>query len=181
MKPEVLQSEIVFQGKVFTVRRDAVRLPNGRVAHLDIIAHHGAVTMLPIDAEGNVWFVRQYRHAAGETILELPAGTLEPGEPPEACAARELQEEIGMAAENLTLLGEFYLAPGYSTEYQYIYLATGLTPSSLPQDADEILEPVAFPYEEVVKMAREGKIRDAKTLAALFLAAARGVVELVGR
>jgi len=168
----IKRSEQVFQGKVFDVRRDWVRLPNGGETVLDIITHHGAVTLVPLDAEDRIWFVRQYRHAAGETILELPAGTLEPDEAPEACAAREIREEIGMEAQHLRLIGEFYLAPGYSTEYQYVYLATGLRPNPLPQDDDEFLEPVAFPREDVYRMVREGVFRDAKTLAALLLAQA---------
>ncbi len=166
----VERSETVFQGRVFAVRRDVVRLPDGNTAELDVITHHGAVTLVPLDAEGRIWFVRQYRHAAGETLLELPAGTLEPGEAPEACAAREIREEIGFAAAQLHLLGEFYLAPGYSTEYQYVYLATGLSPAPLPQDADEFLEPVALPVAEVRRRALAGDFRDAKTLAALLLA-----------
>ncbi len=164
------RSEAVFRGRVFTVRRDWVRLPNGGETVLDIITHHGAVTLVPVDAEGRIWFVRQYRHAAGETILELPAGTLEPQEAPEACAAREIREEIGMEAQHLRLIGEFYLAPGYSTEYQYVYLATGLRANPLPQDEDEFLEPVALPAADVYRMAQAGEFRDAKTLAALLLA-----------
>jgi len=166
----VERSETVFRGRVFAVRRDRVRLHDGNTTELDIITHHGAVTLVPLDAQGRVWFVRQYRHAAGETLLELPAGTLEPGEAPEACAAREIREETGFAAAQLRLLGEFYLAPGYSTEYQYVYLATGLSPAPLPQDADEFLEPVALPVAEVRRRALAGEFRDAKTLAALMLA-----------
>ena len=164
------RSETVFRGRVFAVRRDWVRLPDGKTATFDVITHHGAVTLVPVDAEGQVWFVRQYRHAAGESLLELPAGTLEPDEAPEACAAREIREEIGMAAQEFRLLGEFYLAPGYSTEYQYIYLATGLRPDPLPADEDEFLEPVAIPAAEALAMAQRGEIRDAKSLAALMLA-----------
>ena len=166
----VEHSETVFQGRVFAVRRDRVRLPDGNTTELDIITHHGAVTLVPLDADGRIWFVRQYRHAAGEALLELPAGTLEPGEAPEVCAAREIREETGFAAAHLRLLGEFYLAPGYSTEYQYVYLATGLSPDPLPQDADEFLEPVALPVAEVRRRALSGGFRDAKTLAALLLA-----------
>ncbi|NPA93692.1 MAG: NUDIX hydrolase [Chloroflexi bacterium] len=166
----VERSEKVFQGRVFDVRRDWVRLPNGRTTALDIITHHGAVTLVPLDEQGRLWFVQQYRHAAGTTLLEFPAGTLEPNEAPEACAAREIREEIGMAAENLQLLGTFYLAPGYSTEYMHVYLATGLSPAPLPPDADEILEPVALPIDEVLNLAHAGQLQDAKTLAALMLA-----------
>ncbi len=166
----VERSEKVFQGRVFDVRRDWVRLPNGRTTALDIITHHGAVTIVPLDKQGQLWLVRQYRHAAGTMLLEFPAGTLEPNEAPEVCAAREIREEIGMAAENLQLLGTFYLAPGYSTEYMHVYLATDLSPAPLPPDADEILEPVTLPIDEILNLARAGQIQDAKTLAALMLA-----------
>ncbi len=164
------RSEEVFRGKIFTVRRDWVRLPQGRTTALDIIVHHGAVTIVPLDEQGRLWFVRQYRHAAGETLLEFPAGTLEPGESAEACAAREIREEIGLAAGHLRLLGRFYLAPGYSTEYMRVFLATDLHPAPLPPDADEFLEPVALPVAQVLLRAREGAFQDAKTLAALMLA-----------
>ena len=123
-----------------------------------------------IDDRGRVWMVRQYRHSAGQILLELPAGTLEPGEDPRVCAARECREEIGMAPSQLTPLGEAFLAPGYSTEYMYFYLATGLTPAPLEADQDEELavEPIA-PGALAERIA-SGDLRDAKTLAALYLA-----------
>jgi len=96
-----LHSEKTYQGRAFDVRRDQVRLPNGNTAYLDIVEHIGAVTMMPLDDEGQVWFVRQYRHAAETHLLEFPAGTLEAGEPPEECARREIREEVGMATGSL--------------------------------------------------------------------------------
>lgn len=167
---EVERSERVFQGRVFDVRRDWVRLPNGRTTALDIIQHHGAVTVVPLDEAGHLWFVRQYRHAAGVTLLELPAGTLAPDEAPQVCAARELQEEIGCNARHWQPLGTFYLAPGYSTEFMHLFLATGLYPSRLEADADEVLEPVRLPVAEAYRRAWAGEVQDAKTLAALLLA-----------
>jgi len=169
MKYQTLQSEAMYQGKAFGVRRDQVRLPDGQTARLDIVEHIGAVTILPVDADGNVWFVRQYRHAAAQELLELPAGTLEPGEPPEACARREIREETGLAAENMQKLGEFFLAPGYSTEYMYVFLATNLHPDPLPRDHDEFLRVETLPIAEVYRMVEQGEIKDAKTLAALML------------
>ena len=163
-------SEQIYKGRVFTLRRDEVRLPDGKTAHLDIIVHGGAATLVPVDGEKRIWFVRQYRHAAGEVVLELPAGTIEPGEAAEACAAREIREEIGMAAAGLQKIGEFYLAPGYSTEFMRVFLATGLTPDSRPHDADEFLEVTALPAAEAYAMVSNGAIRDGKTLAALLLA-----------
>jgi ADP-ribose pyrophosphatase len=170
MSFQTLKSEHVYRGKVFDVRRDEVSLPNGRTTSLDIVDHAGAVTILPVDSQGNIWFVRQYRHPAGVEILELPAGVLEDGEDPLTCAQREIQEEIGMAAGSLKKLGEFYLAPGYSTEYMHVYLAEDLAESSLTQDEDEFLTVVKLSLPEALSATRTGEIQDAKTLAGLYLA-----------
>ncbi len=167
---ETIQSETVYQGRVFDVRRDQVRLPNGAQTRLDIVEHEPAVALLPVDAEEQVWFVRQYRHAAGRELLELPAGVVEKGEAPEACAQRELREEIGMAAGRLQKIGAFFLAPGYSTEYMYVFLARDLSPAPLEADEDEVLSVEQVPLGEVLRMASEGAIHDAKSLAALLLA-----------
>ena len=169
MSFELVKSEQKFKGRAFSVRQDQVRLPDDKITQLDIVEHVGAVTIVPIDGDGNIWFVRQYRHAAGAEILELPAGTLEESEDPEICAQRETQEEIGMAPGRLLKLGEFYLAPGYSTEYMHVYLATELSPDPLPGDVDEFLRVESFPAEKVFTMVEAGQIKDAKTLAALLL------------
>jgi ADP-ribose pyrophosphatase len=169
MRIETLKSDKMYQGRAFDVRRDEVKLSNGKTTYLDIVEHVGAVTILPIDSKGQIWFVRQYRHPTGGEILELPAGTLDVGEDPMDCANRELQEEIGMRASSLEKIGEFYLTPGYSTEYMHVFLARDLTPSSLPQDEDEDLSVEHFPIKEALEKARTGEIQDAKTLAAFFL------------
>ncbi len=166
----VQRTEVVFTGRVFRVRRDWVQTPAGRVVPWDVVEHHGAVTIVPVDAEGQVWFVRQYRHAVGETLLEFPAGTLEPDEEPLACAQRELAEEIGRAARRWTHLGAFFLAPGYSTERMEVFLARDLIPAQGQPDADEILRPERYPWQQVARWMAEGRIRDAKTLAAWTLA-----------
>jgi ADP-ribose pyrophosphatase len=170
MKPELVNSKTIYQGRVFSVRQDQVRLPNGKVMQLDIVDHPVAVVLVPVDAQGNIWLIRQYRHSAGDEILELPAGVTESGEPSEASALRELREEIGMQAGAIRLIGEFFIAPGYTTEYLYIYLATDLSPAPLPGDEDEFIEVAPTPIQEVFAMVRNGQIRDAKTLAALLLA-----------
>ncbi len=167
---QTIRSEIVYSGKVFKVRVDQVQLDSGKVIKLDIVQHNGAIVIVPLDHEGNIWFVDQYRHAAGETLLELPAGTLEDQEDPLTSAQRELREEIGMAASRLTPLGEFYIAPGYSTEYLYVFLAENLTPDPLPLDEDEMIRVIKAPIAEVLQWIKGKKIRDAKTLAALLLA-----------
>jgi len=165
---ETVRSEKKYRGKAFDVRQDLVRLPDGQTVSLDIIDHVGAVTLIPVDENGLIWFVRQYRHATGKLLLELPAGTLEAGEQPEACALRELREETGMACSHLLKVGEFYLAPGYSTEYMYIFKATGLYPSPLPGDPDEFLSIEKIPLEQAFQMAVKGEIQDSKSLVGLF-------------
>lgn len=170
MAYETLHSEIAFRGRVFDVRREQVRLPDGGQAELDIVHHPGAVTLLPVDGSGRVWMVRQFRQAARAALLELPAGTFEEGETPEACALREARQEIGMAAGRLQKIGEFFMAPGYSTEYMVVFLATELRADPLQADADEFLSVERFPVERVFELAEAGEIRDGKTLAALFLA-----------
>ena len=170
MKFEKLESEIIFKGRVFTIRRDLLRTPDGRTTKFDIVEHHGSVVILPIDQDGKLLLVRQYRHAAADDLLELPAGTLDPGERPAICAQREIREEIGMAAGKLEYLGEFYLAPGYSTEFMTVFLATELQTAPLEPDMDEFLQVEAIPLADALAMAEAGQMPDAKSLAALFIA-----------
>lgn len=168
---EVKSSERVFTGRAFTLRVDQVSLDGKPPLSWEVLEHPGGVSIVPFDDDGNILMVRQYRHAVGVELLELPAGTLKKGEDPALTAHRELQEEIGMDAANLELIGEFFLAPGYSSELMRVYLATGLTPAVLPQDEDEVIEVERVPFEEAVRMALNGQIRDAKSVSGLLLAA----------
>ena len=167
---ELLKSETLMKGRAFCIRRDYLKTPDGRETKFEIIEHSGSVIIIPIDENGKMLLVRQYRHATGGDLLELPAGTLEDNEDPEVCAAREIREETGMAAGALTKMGEFYLAPGYSTEFMVVYLATDLSPNPLKADDDEFLSVESIPVAEAFKKAERGEIPDAKSLAALFLA-----------
>ncbi|MGB7873264.1 MAG: NUDIX hydrolase [Anaerolineales bacterium] len=169
---ELIKSEVLMKGRAFAIRRDHLKTPDGHETKFEIIEHGGSVVIIPVDENGNVLLVRQYRHATGGDLLELPAGTLDDGEAPEVCAAREIREETGMAAEKLTKVGEFYLAPGYSTEFMVVYLATGLSDNPLDADDDEFLSVETIPVTEAIKMAERGDIPDAKSLAAFFLAKA---------
>jgi len=173
MLPKVLSSEKKYQGRAFTVRVDEVEIKPGVVSRLDIVEHTGAVTLLPLDEAGHLWFIRQYRHSAREWILELPAGTLEPGEDPRVGAARELQEEIGMRAGKIAELVGFWLAPGYSTEYMHLYLATDLTPAPLEQDEDEVITVEKLSIPRALELAATGELRDSKSLIGLLTAARR--------
>jgi ADP-ribose pyrophosphatase len=170
MKFQLIKSEKTYTGRAFSVRRDHLQTPGGNIVKYDIVDHIGSVSLVPVDEFGQIYFVRQYRHAALAELLELPAGTLETGEPPEEAAAREIREEIGMAASNLQEIGSFYLAPGYSTELMHVYLATGLYPDPLDPDADEYLSVEKMPVEAAFHLAESGAMLDAKSLAALLLA-----------
>jgi ADP-ribose pyrophosphatase len=164
------KSAVVFHGRVFDLVQEQVRYPDGRLAEVDLIRHAGAVAVLPIDPDGQLVLIRQYRHAVGGMLLEIPAGRLEDGEDPEACAQRELQEEIGMAAGWLRPLGGFYPVAGYSDEYLHIFLAGDLAASELPGDPDELIELEHLSPSKALSMAARGEIEDAKTLIALFWA-----------
>jgi ADP-ribose pyrophosphatase len=166
----ILNRKTIYEGRAFDVQKVLARLPDGREHEYDLVSHSGAVTLVPVDQDGNMWFVRQFRLGALQELLELPAGLMEKNEPPEVSAGRELREEIGMAADELRELGQFYMAAGYSSEYMYIYLATGLHPSPLEQDEDEFLQVQAIPVKQVYAMVHANQIHDGKTLAALLLA-----------
>ena len=166
---ELIKSETLLQGRAFKIRRDHLKTPDGRDTKYEIIEHGGSVIIIPIDSDGNMLFVRQYRHAAGKDLLELPAGTRDGDEPYEECAAREIREETGMEAGKFQKVGEFFLAPGYSTEFMVVYLATDLKHNPLDADDDEFLELEKIPVDEAIQMAELGDIPDAKSLAALLL------------
>lgn len=165
-----MRRETIYEGRVFHVEKVQMQLPTGEIRAYDLVNHPSAVVIVPQDADGNILFVRQYRVGAGGELLELPAGLLKDGEDPTEAAAREMQEETGMGAGKMMRLGNFYSSPGYSSEYMHIYLATSLYPAPLEQDDDEFIQLEAIPAAKALQMARDGEIRDAKTLAALLLA-----------
>jgi ADP-ribose pyrophosphatase len=167
---ELIKSEILVQGRTFKVRRDTLKTPDHRETKLEIIDHAGSVVLIPIDHEGNLLFIRQYRHAVGGDLLELPAGTRDGEEAFEACAAREIREETGLEAGKLQRIGGFYLVPGYSTEFMAVFLATQLQENPLQADEDEFLQVEKIPLKQAIEMAEGSEVRDAKSLAALLLA-----------
>uniref|UniRef100_A0A7C4KJJ7 NUDIX hydrolase n=1 Tax=Anaerolinea thermolimosa TaxID=229919 RepID=A0A7C4KJJ7_9CHLR len=170
MKHQLLQRSIVYHGRAFSVALHQLRLPDGRTRSYDVVEHNPAVTVVPLTAEGEVLFVRQFRVGSGAELLELPAGVLQDGEDPAEGAAREIREETGFAAGQLHPLGGFFMAPGYSTEYMHLFLATHLSPDPLPQDDDEFLQLVRLPAGRALAMALGGEIQGGKTLVALLLA-----------
>lgn len=166
---EVLASRVVFEGRVVRVRLDEVRLRSGRVTTREVVEHRGAVGMVPLTADGQVLLVRQYRTALGGWTLEIPAGSLEPGETPEACVQRELAEEVGHEAGRVEHLVTFAPSPGFLTELLYLYLCTDLRPRVLPREEEE-MEVVAVPLHEARRLVDRGEVRDAKTIIGLLLA-----------
>jgi ADP-ribose pyrophosphatase len=160
----------VFSGRLVKLRVDRVRLPNGRETTREVVVHRGAVAVVPLTADEKVVMVRQFRQAAGEVLMEIPAGTLEHGEDAMQCADRELQEEIGFKAEEMTLMFRSYLAPGYSSEMLHTFLARGLVKASAHRDADEFIEVVEVPLDEAVELIRAGTIKDAKTICGVLMA-----------
>ena len=167
-EPPVVISTERIHDRWIGLRVDKLRYASGREVVHDVVEHSGGVTLLPIDSQHNVLFVRQYRHAIGRDLLELPAGTLDDGEDPEACAQRELQEETGYRAGNIERIGGFYSAPGYCTEYLPTYLCTDLSESKLEGDEEQI-DVVRVPFDDALRMVAAGEIEDAKSLAALLL------------
>ena len=165
-----LSSRSVFEGRIVSVRVDEVRLAGGGSAVREVVDHRPAVVIVPLDERGRVLMVKQYRYAVGETLLEAPAGIVEEGEDPDETAQRELQEEVGRKSGDLRKLGEFWATPGFCNEMMHAYAARDLSHSALDADEDEDITVVAVPIAEALDMIATGKIRDAKTIAALLLA-----------
>lgn len=173
MSEDLLSSRRIYEGRIVNLRVDSVRLPSGRITEREIVEHRGAVAIVALDEEENVLLVNQFRSAVGEELLELPAGTLEPGEDARACAFRELQEETGYVAEHLEELYLFYASPGFCNERIWLYLATGLTLGSQRVESDEIIEVVRIPLDRALEMIGTGEICDGKSILGLTAAGAR--------
>jgi len=161
----------IFTGRVITVNIEEVRLPNDHVAKLEVVHHPGGAAVLALDESHRMCLVRQYRHAANGYIWELPAGKIDNQEPPLQTAQRELEEEAGRRAREWRSLGDCLSSPGMLTEVVHLFLATGLTEVAHQLEAGEVLESHWLPFEQVMRMAQSGELRDSKTLAALLRAA----------
>ena len=157
----------IYKGKVVVLNVESVSLPNGASAELEIVRHPGASAIVPMKADGTVVLVRQYRHAVGGYIYEIPAGKLDHGEDPLLCAARELEEEVAYRAARFELLTSIFTAPGFVDEVIHIYLATGLTQGRQQLDHDEVLDIIEIPLENAIGMIQAGEIRDAKSIVGL--------------
>ncbi len=166
----ILSREQFLQGHAFNVEKVRLLMPDDRERTYDLVDHVDAVTVLPIDDDGMVYFVRQYRVGAEKELLELPAGVMDEGEAPLTTAHRELREEIGKDASRMERIGGFFMAPGYSTEYMNVYLATNLREGMSDHDEDEFLSLVRIDLREVFGLIQSGEIEDGKTISAFMLA-----------
>lgn len=162
--PRTLSSEIAYHGRLFDVELHTIEMANGVIAHREVIRHPGAVAMIPVDGQGQLLLVTQYRTAAGRRLLELPAGTLERGEAPSAAVDRELQEEVGHQPGRVEALGGFYVAPGYTDEFIHLFLCTELAESKLQGDDDEDIEVERLTREQALAAIAAGDICDAKSV-----------------
>ena len=167
----VLASERMFDGKVFEIDRDRVRMPNGREVTVDVVRHSRSVVLLPVPSPGHLVLIRQYRYAVNRWLWELPAGSVDPGEEPEAAARRECHEEIGQVPETVVRLAAFLPTPGYCNEEMVFFRLSGLSAADEPAEADEDedIEPRTFTIAEARDMVRRGEIVDMKTVVGLGL------------
>jgi 8-oxo-dGTP pyrophosphatase MutT (NUDIX family) len=163
----------IYDGRVIQVSVDTVDLPNGVRLPLEIVRHPGGAAAVAIDADDRVCLLRQYRHAAGGYIHELPAGKLEPNEAPDITVRRELAEEAAVSAGRWESLGAYFSSPGVFTEVIHLYLATDLAPATAAPEADELFQVEWWPLEQAVEKARNGELTDAKTIIGILRAAAR--------
>jgi ADP-ribose pyrophosphatase len=173
-KSKLLSSKVVFKGKVFSVFRDEVIEPGGAKNVREVIRHNGSVVILAVDesvnpADPDIILERQYRHATGQFLLELPAGRVEPGEATLAAAKREMIEETGYRARRWTLLTKYFASPGFLGEWMQIYLARDIRGGDAQPEEDEQIEVIRMPLSQALSLASQNKIHDGKTLIGLML------------
>jgi ADP-ribose pyrophosphatase len=169
----LISTERLYHGRIVSLDRDTVRFPDGSTGQLEMLRHPGASAVVPFlddpgDRDPRVLLIRQFRHAAEAFIWEVPAGRLDPGETPEACARRELEEETGMRARTLERLTMIYTTPGFTDERIHLFLAHGLEAGTQRREADEFLELHPLRWSEVMALVRSGEIQDGKTLTSLL-------------
>jgi len=169
MKPEVLENKLIYQGKVFDILLTKIREAD-TVYEREIVRHNGSAVIVPVFEDMTVALVRQYRHAAGKYLLEIPAGSIEKGESAEECAKRELLEEVGLKAGKLEKITEFFVSPGFLSEKMFVFLATNLEQTEQKLEFDEILEIQRYDFPTIFQMIKTRELEDAKTIIGLTLA-----------
>jgi ADP-ribose pyrophosphatase len=174
IRERLLSSQTVFEGRLLTVRVDEIELPSGGKAARETVLHPGAVVIVPLLDDGRVVMIRQYRHATGKVLWELPAGLLEEGEEPACAARRELVEEVGYEVEELALLFSTYLSPGFSSELAYVFVARGLRKVEARTQPDESIRVAEMPLGEAVAMVHRGEVQNAAAICGLLAAAEPG-------
>jgi ADP-ribose pyrophosphatase len=177
-KPRLISSKLAYRGKVFSVFSDKVEEPGGQINTRDVIRHNGSIVILAVDEskdpnDPEIILERQYRHAAGQVLIELPAGRVEPGEAPLAAAKREMIEETGYRAKRWTMLTKYFASPGFLGEWMQIYLAQEILEGEAKPEADENIEVFRMPLSQVLALIAENKIHDGKTLIGVMLYASR--------
>ena len=165
---KTLASQLIYEGRAVKLRVDTVQMPSGRETAREIVEHEDCVAIIAIDAENSVLLVRQFRKPIEKELLEIPAGGIDSGEDAVAAVRRELQEETGYLPGKVEKLGGFYSAPGYCTEYLYLYLATDLTPSQLYAEDTENIRLIRVPVSQIPELITSGRICDAKSIAGLL-------------
>lgn len=168
VKSEVVSSKKVFDGKIIDVFHDEITLPDGKTALREVVKRGNAAAIVPVDKDGNIIFVKQYRHPAGDVVLEIPAGVTEPEEDPLICAKRELEEETSFKTDDITFIAKMYSAIGFCSEQIYIYLAKNLEKGHFNLDEDEFIEVEAYSLDDAVKMIFDGRIIDSKTMVGIL-------------
>lgn len=163
------ERRVIFRGRKIDLALQSIRLADGSTADREVVVHRGAVAMVPMVDRDHVCLIRNFRHAVGRTLLEIPAGTLDPGESPDETAGRELAEETGYRAGSITRIAEWYVSPGVMTERMYLYLCEDLRPGPTDHQPDERMESVVLAWDHAMAGVRDGQVDDAKTLLALLL------------
>jgi len=165
-----VSKKLIFEGKIIKLEKLEVKLPNGKISEREIVRHPGGAVVLPVDDEGNIYLVRQYRKPLEEHLYELPAGKLDNGEDPLQCAIRELKEETGLISQEIKLITKIATTPGFSDEILYLYLAKGLKKETSRLDEDEFLSVCKFSIDELMAMIKRGEIIDSKTIIGILYA-----------
>ncbi len=167
-KEKILSSRVIFEGRILKLRIDTVRTADGRPSTREIVEHADCIGVIPVDTDGNLLLVRQYRLAVDKELLEIPAGGIDPGEDPAAAVIREMREETGLRPQNVARLTGFYLSPGFSSEYMHLYLAEGLAPAPLTAEDTAGIEVVRVPVAQIPELISSGRIEDSKSVSGLL-------------